>query len=108
MRVVSSAEGYIAVGEFNAIFAAMRYLCYHSVSAGMLKESLLTAENERLKAANERLQLKHSEEFNRLRAEVQRLKKENNKLKAENKELERKYQQILKQLEKHKKREANT
>ena len=74
----------------------------------MLKESLLVVENERLKAENEKLQLKHSEEFNRLRAEVQRLKKENDKLKAENKELERKYQRILKQLEKHKKKEANT
>ncbi len=43
----------------------------------MLKESLLTVENELLKAKNERLQLKHSEAFTRVRAEVERLNKEN-------------------------------
>jgi len=26
-RAVSSAEGYVVVGELNAAFAAMRYLC---------------------------------------------------------------------------------
>jgi len=60
-----------------------------------------------LKAENEKLQLKHSEEFNRVRSEVERLKKENDKLKTENEDLERKYLRILKQLEKHTKRDAS-
>jgi len=42
----------------------------------MLKESLLTVENELLKAKNGRLKLKHSEAFTRVRAEVERLNKE--------------------------------
>jgi prefoldin subunit 5 len=73
----------------------------------MLKESLLTVENELLKAKNGRLQLKYSEAFTRVRGEVERLNKENNKLKTENEDLERKYLRILKQLEKHTKRDAS-
>ena len=73
----------------------------------MLKESLLTVENELLKAKNERLQLKYSEAFTRVRAEVELLNKENDKLKTENKDLECKYLWIVKQLEKQTRRDAS-